>query len=395
MEEITFSVFNHGPAAFENLKTLLQSFERQFEIRVRLDLTQLASLRWPRLLEAALYHSGPDISEVGNSWVGDLVSMDSLRSFSREEVNKIKKGGSYFSTIWQRSIMMEHDTSAIYSIPFSGDVRIVFYRRDLLKNAGVDETTAFKSLSHFERTLVDLKHKGITMPLVLPNRRSNMTLHCCASWVWAKGGEFLSSDGTSLAFDQPKALEGFITYFRLVRHLVPEARDLEEHQADSVFCDGKAAILMSGFWVPSSNMADEVRRNLGVAPMPGIPFLGGGDLVIWNHSRHESSALKLIQFIHEKEAGRFLYPWFGLPIREEDWSDPPFNTESYQVFKDAIQNGRSFPPGRLWGLVEKRLTDTLADIWNEVLKSQESKLDAIVEFHLKNLAHRLQPSMGS
>jgi hypothetical protein len=62
----------------------------------------------------------------------------------------------------------------------------------------------------------------------------------------------------------------------------------------------------------------------------------------------------------------------------------------YPIFKDAIMKGRGFPPVRLWGLVEKRLTDTLTEIWAEVLKEPESHSDEIVETQLKGLAQRLQ-----
>ena len=129
--------------------------------------------------------------------------------------------------------------------------------------------------------------------------------------------------------------------------------------------------------------------------MPGVPFVGGGNAVIWNHSRHESAALKLVQFSQTTEAGKLLYPGFGLPIREADWSDPSFDTQIYHVIKEAIKNGRGFPPARLWGLVEKRLADTLADIWAEILITPESQLDSIVEDRLRSLAQRLQLQIGT
>jgi ABC-type glycerol-3-phosphate transport system substrate-binding protein len=172
--------------------------------------------------------------------------------------------------------------------------------------------------------------------------------------------------------------------------LGPEVRDLEEYEADDAFGTGKAAVLLSGFWVPTNDLAAEVRKNLGAAPIPGIPFVGGGDIVVWRHSRHESAALKFVQFFHTEEAAKLLYPWFGLPISENGWSNPPFDSDVYQVFRSAIQKGRGFPTTWLWGLVEKRLTDTLADIWVELLKGSDLSSDAIVETHLNGLARHLQ-----
>ena len=395
MEEITFSVFNHGAAAQQNLQLLLDKFEEQYGIHVRLDVTQLSSLRWPRLVEAALYHSGPDVSEVGNSWVGDLVRMDALRPFSKDELSEIMKWGQPFDVLLKGSTRIDQGVPTVYSTPLSADARAVFYRRDLLGKAGLDEANAFIDIPHFIRTLEIMRDRGISTPLVIPNRLSNMTLHCCASWVWSEGGNLLSPDENNVVFDQPGALEGFKAYFRLVRHLAPEARDLEEHESDAVFCEGNAAILLGGYWIPLQRMTEEVRSNLGAAQMPGVPFVGGGNTVVWNHSRHELAALKLVQFCQSKEAGKLLYPGFGLPIREADWSGPSFDTQIYHVLKDAIKSGRGFPSARLWGLVEKRLADTLADIWAEVLITPESQLDSIVEDRLRSLAQRLQLQMGA
>jgi multiple sugar transport system substrate-binding protein len=394
MEEIVFSVFQHGPRSIENLQTLLQKFEQQHKIRVRLDIVP-SSARWSRLVEMALYRSGPDISEVGSTWVGDLVRMEALRPFNREEINEITERTRFFDAVWQSSIRTDHGTSKVYSIPLSADARVIFYRRDLLEKAEVAFATAFADFACFEKTLANLKEKGISMPLALPTRRSSMTLHYIASWVWGAGGDFLSPDGTSPAFDQPRALEGFKAYYRLMKYLAPEARNLEEEEADNAFGNGRAAVLPSGFWIPTNNIIAEVRKNMSAALMPGIPFVGGSNLVIWNHSRQQLAAIKLIQFLHTEEAAKLLYPWFGLPINESGWSTPPFDSEIYQVFKASIQKGRGFPTVQLWGLVEKRLTDVLTDIWGEVLREPEQRLDAIVETHLNNLGRRLQLSLGS
>ena len=217
-----------------------------------------------------------------------------------------------------------------------------------------------------------------------------MTLHCIATWVWGAGGDFLTPDGTDLAFNGPQALEGCKAYFRLKRFLGKDARNLEDYESDDAFDNGKAAVLLSGFWVPTYRMIAEVRKNLGGVPMPGTGFVGGADMVIWRHSRHELSALKLIQYFHTKEVSKLVYPWFGLPISENGWSNPPFDTDIYQVFRTAIKKGRGFPTTLLWGLVEKRLTDTLADIWVELLREPDTSSDAIVENHLNELARRMK-----
>jgi hypothetical protein len=83
MEEIVFSIFNHGAVATEALKTVLLQFENKFGIQVRLEIIPNWVQGWSRLVENALYRSGPDISEAGNTWIGDLARMDALHPFDR------------------------------------------------------------------------------------------------------------------------------------------------------------------------------------------------------------------------------------------------------------------------------------------------------------------------
>jgi multiple sugar transport system substrate-binding protein len=395
METITFSIGNHGPVGMSNLRLLLQKFEQQFGVHVRLEEIPISALRWPKLVETALYHSGPDVSEAGSSWVGDLVRMDALRPFADPEIKEVENGRHFLNAAWQSARMEEHGISTYYSIPFTADVRVIFYRRDLLAKAGLDETSAFTDFCQFDKTLERLEESGISFPLTLPTLRTSVSLHCIASWIWGEGGDFLDQDGTGLAFDKPNALKGCNAYYRLARYLNPDAQNIKEDESDLVFCTGKAAVLISGFWVLARELAPEVRKNLGVVPMAGVPFVGGGDLVIWNHSQHVSATLKLIRFLHTREAVMLLHPWFGLPVCEDDWSNPPFNTQIFQVFKSAIQKGRGFPTSRLWGLVEKRLTDTVGDIWVDVLNKPSGLMDTIIETHLHDLADRLQLSMRS
>lgn len=393
MEEITFSVFNHSPAAMENIRGLLREFEQKEEIHVRLEVLPWETA-WARLVEVALYHSGPDVSQVGNTWIGDLVRMGALCPFSKKDVERLKGPMPFFDSVWVRGFADEPDENADYSIPWTGDARVVYYRRDLLYRAGIDERTAFAGAEQFERTIARLREKGGAIPFVLPTRRSRMAVHNLASWVWGAGGDFLSPDGKNVLFHQPQALEGFKAYFRLGRYLSREYHFIEETDADRLFSTGQAAVLISGNWVLHlPEQIAEVRNNLATALVPGVPFVGGHHLVIWRHTRNEEAARRLVAFLHSERANHVLYPLCGLPITESGWSRPPFDLEPYQAFKQAFIQGRTFPARHLWGLVEKRLVDVLAQTWEEVFASPESRRDAIVETYITALAERLQLSL--
>jgi ABC-type glycerol-3-phosphate transport system substrate-binding protein len=392
MEEITLSIFHHSNTANANMNELLKKFEQREKVRVRLEVIPW-SMGWQRLVEMALYHTGPDISELGSTWILDFVRMNALRPFSEKEVEEIRAGRAYFDASWSGCISEGTEGKTIWAVPLGGDARVIFYRRDLLKEAGIDEATAFAGPSRFDNTLARLQQAGVAVPLALPTGRSRNNLHSMASWIWGMGGDFLNADGQQIEFDKSRALDGFKAYFGLGRYLGSQ-RNLEEYESDAEFMNGHGAVTISGYWILHEQKSPEVEQNLGMAVMPVVPFVGGEHLVIWKHSRHQDIALRLAQFLTNNASSEKIYPHFGLPVTIDGWKQAPFNEPRYQYFLKAMQGGRSFPTSQLWGLVEKRLTDLLADVWNEVLASPE-RADVLVENQIGALAKRLRTTLRS
>lgn len=394
MTELVFSVFDHGTLARERMQELLQEFERQEGIRVRLEVISW-DVGWPRLVEFALYHHGPDVSEVGNTWIMDLVHMNALDPFTREEITSITEGVRFFEPSWNSCVTSEGGTRSVWAIPWSGDVRVVYYRRDLLKNAGVDENGAFATPMAFEQTLKRLKENGVTTPIAMQTLRSRISVHNMAAWVWGAGGDFISEDSKRILFHQGVSLEAIKSYFRLVRYLGPEPLHTDA-ETDRAFWLGEAnaAVLLSGYWVIQvADMPDHVRKNIGLTQLPGMSFVGGHNLVVWKHSRQRMAAIRLIKFLNSQEAEQGVYPHYGLPIRENGWTQPPFNTSEFAIFRASLNSGRSFPNSPLWALVEKRLADLMPDLWAQVIENPEDS-DSIVETQLTNVARRLEMAIS-
>ena len=393
MGELVFSVFEHGSGSIARMRELLSEFEEQEKIRVRLE-TIPWDVSWSRLVEVALYHNGPDVSEIGNTWVMDFFHMNALDPFTRDEINLITDGARFFEPAWDSCVTPSDGMMrSVWAIPWSGDVRVVYYRRDLLAKAGVDESTAFQDAAAFTNTLKRLRESGVPTPLAMQTRFSHISVHNLAAWIWGAGGDFISADSRKILFHQDASLEGIKSYFRLGRYLGAQSL-LDDTQADQMFWSGEAAVLMSGYWViRESRMLPNVWQNLGVTRLPGIPFVGGQNLAIWKHSRQRNSAVRLLRFLSSQAVEQGVYPNFGLPIRENGWSSPPFNSPQYDIFRALLDSGRSFPNGRLWGLVEKRLTEVLPNLWSEVLQAPE-KSDEIVETQIRNLANRLEMAIG-
>ena len=95
-QELEFSIMAESPA---NIQPLLDQFEAEHRIRVRLRLLTW-DIAWSDLVKVALYRDGPDVSEIGSTWLGDLVAMNALRPFAEQELAALGKPSDFLPSAW-------------------------------------------------------------------------------------------------------------------------------------------------------------------------------------------------------------------------------------------------------------------------------------------------------
>ncbi len=392
MTELELSLIGASSAPSDAILAALKEFETQRKIQVRVRVFSW-STAWSELVRVALHKSGPDVSEIGTTWVDSFTSMGSLRPFSKNDLVAIGGPSTFLSASWASGSPPNREE--MWSIPWVADTRVIYYRRDLFRQAGIDEQTAFQSPDQLAQTLHSLQESGVAIPWLMPTAPRADTLHTLASWVWGAGGHFTSDDGRRTRFNEPEARAGIRAYYGLHRYLVPQARNLIDHEANRMYCDGKAAALVSGYWVLHSihcqDAAPEVIANTGVALMPGVPFVGGSNLAIWEHTRHSKEALELVRFMASQPVQATAVPQAGLlPVRLDVLEDAPFTTDPlYQVVSQSLKAGRGLRATYLWGLAEAKLVTALSELWADTFAAGTPDQERIIADHLEPLAHML------
>lgn len=397
MEEIDFSYMQRASDNDQLLTRVLEDFQASTAVQ-----THLQALEWGKgraeLIKAALYHHGADVSEVGSTWVSDLVAMNALRPFAPNEVETFGPHGSFFPTAW--STTHAPDDPQVWSIPWLVESYVLHYRKDMLKAAGIDEKTAFQSLEALAETVQALKKVGHTLPIALPNRNLlQINLHIAASWVWQAGGDFISRDGRRVLFTEPPALAGFQSYFRLLKSIPSEGlKTLDTHGVQTCFLRGYTPITITGPWFNPRNvpLGDLDKENWGITRLPGPPFVGGTHLVIWKHTRVEKAALALIRYLTGiKESSRYGDMTGILSARQGALASSRYAHDRYmQVMDASIREGRSFPNIALWGLVEDRLIAVMMNLWNTLVENPDSDLDEVVSQSLNQVARNLNITLS-
>ncbi len=394
-KELEFSVFAHGEEALQLLQTILKEFTQKTGVNVHLNVFEWAG-DWARTVEIGLYNEGPDISEVGNTWIGDFTRMNALRPFNNAEVQAID-AKKFVDASWQcGSVRNTLGNPITNAIPWVADSRILVYKKDILAAAGVNMPEAFQDFSHMEQTLQAMKDAGIEHPFVTPTQRARLNLHHLAYFVWGAGGHFFNTETNKIRFTEPASLQGFTQYFRLGKFLSPEMQGLTEAASDEQFWNGPAAATITGPWLFADNRLKDQLDHWGAVILPGTPFVGGFHLVIWKHTRMEREAFRLVEFLTSEAISRRLFPLFGLPVHKAVLQDEQLVQDpKYLALARSLQAGRSFPTGNLWGLVENRLVDVLPHIWKETLAANPADIQKIIEKYLLPLERRLAIALNS
>jgi multiple sugar transport system substrate-binding protein len=389
--ELELSFMAPGAAGIQRL---LDRFEAGSGIRVRPRLLTWDTA-WSDLVKVALYGDGPDVSEIGSTWLGDLVVMNSLRSFSERDLAALGRPSDFLPSAWQGARLAGQPET--WAIPWLAGSRLLFFRRSLLAQAGLDERTAFRTAESLHQSLGLLQASGVSIPWTVPTGLTHTTLLNVASWVWGAGGDFVTPDGKRTLFSQPSARAGIRNYFALVRFLAPSVRHLTGLEPDEQFLSSsETAVTLSGPWLFRDALARGIGPDVGMALPPGASFVGGSHLVVWKHTQQPEAALELIRFLMSPEAVVAHSQVVGLvPARLDALASPPFSTDPlWQLAITGIRTGRTIPVTRSWGLMEDRLTRELGALWSDALADPNLDLEAAIARRLEPLALRLDLVLG-
>ncbi|MGB8648082.1 MAG: extracellular solute-binding protein [Anaerolineae bacterium] len=376
-----------------DIQKLLAQFEAEHRIHVRVRLLDWDTA-WAELMKVALYKHGPDVCEIGSTWLGDLVTMNALHPLSSRDINRIGSSWSFINSAWQSTRLAGEPET--WAIPWMTEARLLFYRRAWIEKAGLDPHDAFRNSQAFVQSLAALAACGAPVPWVIPTEVTRAMLHNAASWMWSAGGDFISPDGKHVVFNSDQARAGLREHFSLGRYLAPAVHRLGSIESDQRFAqDSNAAIALAGPWI--LRMVDPGALSQIDLSMPPVPsFVGGSHLVIWKHSSKIELVLKFVAFLSNTQQQVDYSVRIGhLPATLSALASAPFSTDPlWQMAAHSLHTGRTFPATRSWGLIEDRLATEFGAIWEKVFADPDLDLDAVLKERLDTLAEQIDPLLS-
>jgi len=331
---------------------LLSDFERTHP-GIRVDVQQVPwTAAHEKLLTAFAGGVTPDVCQLGNTWISELVALNALEPLDRYvATSSTVAPGDYFPGIWDTNVV----SGVLYGIPWYVDTRLLFYRRDLLARAGFDAPPA--SWDEWTRMLAAIQARAapgasaILLPLnefeplvALALQQDEPLLRENGRW-----GNFRSA-----AFR--RTLDFYVQMFQ--RGWAPALTGAQLSNVWTEFGSGSFTFYISGPW----NIGEFKRRLASVqqgtwmtAPLPGphgpgASIAGGSSLVVFRASQRKLEAWRLIEYLSQPRVqSRFHGRTGDLPPRRTAWSDAALADDIYaRAFAEQLERARPAPKVPEW-----------------------------------------------
>jgi len=339
---------------------------------------------WSRITQALESGSGPDVLQLGTTWVSHFASLGYLAPLTpyAASINPER----FMSTSW--STTQVDGDSAFYAIPWFVDIRVLMANRHWIETQGI-KPTDMSTVSGFRKTLLKL-HKGNLVrddatpiyPFAFPGKSDWNIPHNFAPWIWSQGGDFIRKVNGQWRSQllEKNTVQGIRTYIGFVLDSLMNINTLKENSAqvtgrfnngEQIFSVNTSEVIMQTRVAESeggtlnSRIGQEGLLTYPIPSGPGgsIAFVGGSDLALPKNKAKNQDALKLLLFLtradnldkYTKKIG-FLPPDRSVL---QVWAQDSL----YRVLVEQAEKGRAYPNIPNWGDIESTLVEMFSAVW--------------------------------
>ncbi len=349
----------------EVLQALMPDFEREHPgVHVRVQQIPWTAAH-EKLLTAYVGNATPDLAQLGNTWIPEFVALNALlRLDSLAGTSTEVRPPSYFPGIWRTNLV----NGELYGVPWYVDTRVLFYRKDLLAQAGYpapattwaqwrDAMRAVKARGGRGRYAIFAPFNEWNVPVILGLQA---------------GSPLLKEEGRYGAFGEPPFRRAFDFYLDLYRSgLAPVLGINDIGNVYQEFERGTFAMWITGPWNIGEfrrRLPREMQEKWGTAPLPGpegaasgggVSMAGGSSVVLFRRSHRHAEAWQLAEYLARPEQQLRFYRLTGdLPARTEAWRDSALAGDpAAHAFWEQLQRVVPLPQVPEWELIATRVFD--------------------------------------
>ncbi|MER7788148.1 sugar ABC transporter substrate-binding protein [Streptomyces sp. NPDC097640] len=249
---------------------------------------------------ALLTDSGPDVFEANGP------TLDQIQGGQVEDLTDLLDGVK--DDFNQAVLAPKTYDGRIWGIPQVVDMQLLYYRKSLLKDAGVEPPQTLDALVDAAKALTDKKTKG----LFLGNDGGAGVLG--GTPLQAAGLRLVTDDG-EVGFDDPAAARALEKIHRLYADKSLLLGAPSDWSDPSAFIQGLTAMQWSGLWA-LPQVKKELGEDFGVLPFPKDGSAGQPSVPVGAYGAAVSSKTK-----HKEEAKAFVkWLWVDEAEYQEDFA---------------------------------------------------------------------------
>jgi multiple sugar transport system substrate-binding protein len=270
--------------------------------------------------------------------ISDRLTPEAAQEYLAEEI----AGGKY--------------ENKLYRLPFRSDAGMLYYRQDLLEQAGYQPPETFTQLLTISQ---DLQQQGLVdWGYAWQGKQSEGLAAMFVEILEGHGAYWINSDTLEVGLDRPEAIASveFLRTTIAKKVSPPGVTTYAEDETRLLFQNGKVAFLRNWPFVYSlaADPEDsEIAGKYQIKPMVHVPgkksgaALGGWGLGISATTKHPDAAWQVIEFLSSEESQReFILETGFVPSRETLFNDPQIVAKYnyYPQLLDIVRNSTLRPP---------------------------------------------------
>jgi multiple sugar transport system substrate-binding protein len=275
----------------------------------------------------------------------------------------------------------------LYRIPLRSDVGMLYYRKDLLQQAGVKPPETFEELVNVSQELQ--KKKAATWGYVWQGAQYEGLPAMFVEILKGFGGFWINPDTNEVGLDKPEAIKAVEFLRNAIAQGIspPGVTTYREEDTRRLFVSGQTAFLRNWpyVWSSANEDASKIKGKVGIKPMVHIPgetggaCLGGWGMGISKTSKHPEEAWKAIQYFTSKEAQqRFTLETGNISSRRDLFADPqivakyPHYRQLQKVVESAVLRPSISQYAQASDILQRYLNATLSNPQLSAEKAMQS-----------------------
>lgn len=334
---------------FEDQNKLIQERAKQFgaenNVNVNIELIAYEDF-YPKWSAAIESKTVPDVSFFGYQEVGQFYGKGVLEDVS-DLVNTIEGKNSAIQDSMKKAITFQGKQ---YAIPFWTESQVLYYRKDMLKNAGFDAPPkTWEEFRTMAKALTD-PSKGIYGAGLGYGKGNSDAEFLTRGIIWSYGGSVDTKDGKTIIANSPETIEAT----KLIRDIFltdkstpPSALGWDDSGNNKAYLSGQAAMIFNVGSTLSTIKKDnpDLYEKTGIAPYPAGPkgtYIPGisNNLGIFKDSQQKDLAKQFVAYMLDTD---WYKTWIekGAPLTGPVYgklnSEPVWQDERNKAFVESVK----------------------------------------------------------